>query len=137
MIHLIIAEKDELITKDLIVGILDSLVTETKGTNGVFVLFHLTQYNKIKDVLVDDDWLNGKLKELFKTNISTHYEKSDKVHVSFTPIFNDETIIHIQPIMFVGIDYGGYQFPSFTRYIQDQFDQTYFEQTYKMPYFKK
>ena len=131
MSHLIIAEKDELITKDLIVGILDSLTTETKGTNGVFVLFHLSKYDKIKDVLVDDDWLNGKLKELFKTNISTHYEKSDKVHVSFTPIFNGETIIHIQPIMFVGIDYGGYQFPSFTRYIQDQF-----EQTYKMPYFK-
>ena len=136
MIHLIIAEKDELITKDLIVGILDSLATETKGTDGIFILFHLSQYEKIKDVLVDDDWLNGKLKELFKTNISTHYEKSDKVHVSFIPIFNDETIIHIQPIMFVGIDYGGYQFPSFTRYIQDQFDQTYFEQTYKMPYFK-
>ena len=131
MIHLIIAEKDELITKDLIVGILNSLATETNETNGVFVLFHLTQYDKIKDVLVDDDWLNGKLKELFKTNISTHYEKSDKVHVSFTPIFNDETIIHIQPIMFVGIDYGRYQFPSFTRYTQDQF-----EQTYKMPYFK-
>ena len=31
MSHLIIAEKDELITKDLIVGILDSLTTETKG----------------------------------------------------------------------------------------------------------
>ena len=131
MSHLIMAEKDELITRDLIVGILDSLTTETKGTNGVFVLFHLSKYDKIKDVLVDDDWLNGKLKELFKTNISTHYEKSDKVHVSFTPIFNDETRIYIQPIMFVGIDYAGYQFPSFTRYTQDQF-----EQTYKMHYFK-
>ena len=136
MSHLIIAEKDELITKDLIVGILDSLTTETKGTNGVFVLFHLSKYDKIKDVLVDDDWLNDELKESFKTNISTHYEKSDTVHVSFTPIFNDETRIYIQPIMFVGIDYAGYQFPSFTRYTQDQFEQTYFEQTYKMPYFK-
>ena len=136
MSHLIIAEKDELITKDLIIGILDSLTAETEGTNGVFIIFHFKKYNEIKDILVDDDWLNDKLKEALGTDISTHYEKSDKVHVSFTPIFNDETIIHIQPIMFVGIDYGGYQFPSFTRYIQDQFVQTYFEQTYKMPYFK-
>ena len=82
-------------------------------------------------MLVDDDWLNDKLKEVFKTNISTHYEKSDKVHVSFTPIFSDERRIDILPIMFEGIDYRRYQCPWFARYGHGQF-----EEAYKMPYFK-
>lgn len=129
--HLIIAEKDELITKDLIVDILDRLTTEANETNGLFVLFHFSKYDKIKDVLVDDDWLNDKLKESLKTNISTHYEKSDKVHVSFTPIFNDERRINILPIMFEGIDYTKYQFTSITRYAHGQFVDGY-----KMHYFK-
>ena len=40
MSHLIIAEKEELITRDLIIGIRDSLTAETEGTNGVFIIFH-------------------------------------------------------------------------------------------------
>ena len=134
MIHLIIAEKDESITKDLIVGILDRLTTETKETNGVFVLFHLSKYDKIKDVLVDDDWLNGKLKESFKTNISTHYEKSDKVHVTFTNIFTDEKTVHIQPISFGGIiDYRRYQVPTFYSYTGEN---KMFKPANKIPYGK-
>ena len=134
MSHLIIAEKEELITRDLIIGILDSLTAETEGTNGVFIIFHFKKYNEIKDILVDDDWLNDKLKEALGTDISTHYEKSDKVHVTFTNIFTDEKTVHIQPISFGGIiDYRRYQVPTFYSYTGEN---NMFKPANKIPYGK-